>query len=120
MKPTSTLTTLLAAATVPLARAVVLNIYSDDNCQDQVGNVNVWDHTCATMGDNGFSSFQITETTPTYGLQLTTYTRDACAGWWTRPCVDPWDEKNVGVCYKAINEHGASHALSSGDYCGVV
>ncbi|KAJ3507886.1 hypothetical protein NMY22_g16794 [Coprinellus aureogranulatus] len=77
---------LLAAISV---NAVVVDLFSDGNCQNHAGSRNVFDNSCAPLG--GFSSFRIT--TRGGGDQLlSAYSRNACAG----PVTACVDVSNVG------------------------
>ena len=94
--------------------AAVLNMYSDENCENWVGSRNVWDNTCAE-GVPGFQSFVITSGGGG-GQLVTTWSPDACAGAYTN-CVSAG---SVGQCFLATDYAGGSNAISSSYACGSV
>lgn len=103
-----TITITLAAT----CNAAIVQLYSDNQCNNWVGERNVWDNTCATMGEMGFSSYKIT--TSGGGNQvLSSYVMDACLCA-VSSCKEAW---KVGECVNAIIEEGSSHAMSSYTFC---
>lgn len=104
--------TIAVAATMVLStQAVVVNLYSDQNCQNPAGQRNVYDNTCAPTG--GFQSFSI----DTYGgslQKLIVWSRNACAGDQTnKVCAQGRNKPGLGACFRAYNGNGGSNALSS-------
>ncbi|KAE9364513.1 hypothetical protein N431DRAFT_474103 [Stipitochalara longipes BDJ] len=109
---TSFSTIALVAAFLSTANAAVINMYSDSNCQNYVGNRNVWDNTCAATG--GFQSYMIT-TEGGDNQQISTYSPNNCSGSY----LSCNGARSTGVCYASYNSAGGSNAISSSTSCGV-
>ena len=103
----------LGGAFALLANAAVLDLFSDQNCQNWIGSRNVFDNTCAT-GVPGFQSYMIT-TAGGDGQVITTFSRDACAG----PQTTCDGAGAVGECFPAFDSVGGSNAISSATLCGL-
>ncbi|KAK0620135.1 hypothetical protein B0T14DRAFT_520653 [Immersiella caudata] len=99
---------LVAAAFAAGGDAVIVDFFSDTNCNVPAGNRNVWDNSCASLG--GFSSFRVTFRGGV-GQFLRAYSRNACAGPVTR-CLDSTIPE-WGRCYLAVDSDGASNAMGS-------
>lgn len=101
------------AAFVALADAAVVHTFSDGNCQNFIGETNVYDNSCSHQP--GFSSYIIIAG-PWSQQDLTTYSNGDCAG----PQTSCNDAASVNVCYPAWDSAGASNAIGSGAACGFV
>jgi hypothetical protein len=97
----------VAAAFAASSDAVVVDLFSDTDCNVPAGNRNVWDNTCAPTG--GFQSYRITYG-GTIGQTLRAHSRNACVVPYTS-CVSGSYES--GRCERATNGNGGSNALSS-------
>lgn len=106
---------LFAGAFVAAANAAVVEVFSDQNCQNSKGTTNVWDNSCDTNMPNYFQSFKITEQGG-HDQQITAYIRNACAGA-QGACHGA---TQVGQCFTSFGANGASNALGSSTHCGVV
>jgi hypothetical protein len=103
---------IMGGAYAVLTNAAIIEMFSDQNCQNSVGSRNVWDNTCAT-GVPGFQSYIIT-TAGGSGQDITTWSGDACAGVYTT-CNNAG---SIEVCYPAFDSSGGSNAISSAVACG--
>ncbi|KAH7084237.1 hypothetical protein FB567DRAFT_550257 [Paraphoma chrysanthemicola] len=109
----STLVLTLLATGAPLTSAVVVDLFSDTNCNNRAGSRNVFDNSCAPLG--GFQSYRITGSGGS-GQQLSAYSRNACAG----PVTACTPVAASGACIRARNDNGGSNAMSSSPVCGAV
>ncbi|KAK4442338.1 hypothetical protein QBC34DRAFT_387421 [Podospora aff. communis PSN243] len=100
------LTVFTVLASLLTANAAIIEMFSDKECKDHVGTVNVWDNTCART--TGFESFVITAEG---GFQQTirAHLRNDCVVPYTQ-CASA---SATGRCTTAYNNQGASHAFSS-------
>jgi hypothetical protein len=105
---------IMGGAYVVLTNAAIIEMFSNQNCQNSVGSYNVWDNTCAT-GVSGFQSYIITMAGGS-DQDITTWSRDACAGVYTT-CNNV---RSIKVCYLAFDSSGGSNATSSAVACGFV
>ena len=100
-------------ATAAITNAVVVDLFSDTDCQVPAGSRNVWDNSCAPLG--GFQSFRITGSGGS-GQQLSAYSKNYCADKVTA-CVGV---SATGDCQRATNDNGGSNAMGSSPVCGAL
>nr|POE71824.1 hypothetical protein CFP56_11700 [Quercus suber] len=94
------------------AEGAVVTFYSGMGCTGGTSSRNVYDNSCAT-GVGGFQSYMITSGGGG-GQQVTTYSRDACAGT-TYSCVSAGD---VGTCHDSFGTNGSGSNAISSDHTG--
>jgi hypothetical protein len=99
---------LLAMTT--LARAAIIEMYHDEGCWGYLGEVNVWDNTCASWMETEWKSFRVTAP-GSWGQQISSYKHGVCV----YPAVVCTSATQMGRC---VDGYGRAFGSSLFEFCG--
>lgn len=103
-------TLLLLALTTPTHTAII-HYFRDSGCEGYLGEVNVWDNTCATWMDTSWKSFRIVA--PGGGnQQISSYKHGVCV----YPAVACTYARDVGRC---VEGGGSAFGSSVFEFCKI-